>query len=137
MSPVVSFVRSIYAILSAPTHLSALCRSSECDMCMTVGSPQSARSRVGAVTASGQLRRSLERLIAWSEVRFGALVDEAEPADAERQRVERILLEAHAPDYWFAASRDGNREAHYRGASFSCSEWLAWAATEGLHWGCN
>ena len=49
-------------------------------------------------------------------MRFAARVDAAEPAAAERERVERILLEAHAPDYWFAASRDGNREAHYRGA---------------------
>ena len=49
-------------------------------------------------------------------MRFAARVDEAEPAPAERERVERILLEAADPDYWFAASRDGNREAHYRGA---------------------
>ena len=27
-----------------------------------------------------------------------------------------ILEEPQSPDYWFAASRDGNREAHYRGA---------------------
>ncbi|KAK9826359.1 hypothetical protein WJX81_001998 [Elliptochloris bilobata] len=59
--------------------------------------------------------RSLERVIAQTEVRFAASVDEAEPEAAERERVERILLEAADPDYWFAASRDGNREAHYRG----------------------
>ena len=49
-------------------------------------------------------------------MRFAARVDEAEPSAAERERVERILLEAADPEYWFAASRDGNREAHYRGA---------------------
>jgi len=61
-------------------------------------------------------RRSLERLVAWSEARFGAPVDEAEPGAEEAERVQRILRESAAPDYWFAASRDGNREAHYRGA---------------------
>ena len=55
-------------------------------------------------------------MIASTEVRFAARVDETEASSAERERVERILLEAADPDYWFAASRDGNREAHYRGA---------------------
>ena len=55
-------------------------------------------------------------MIASTEVRFGARVDEAEASPAERERVECILLEASDPGYWFAASRDGNREAHYRGA---------------------
>ncbi len=69
-------------------------------------------------------RRSLERLVAWSEARFGAPVDEAEPGAEEAERVQRILRESAAPDYWFAASRDGNREAHYRGAHLA----LLWPA---------
>jgi hypothetical protein len=30
--------------------------------------------------------------------------------------VASILAEPESPGYWFAASRDGNRESHYRGA---------------------
>lgn len=26
-----------------------------------------------------------------------------------------IVDEAYSPDYWFCASKDGNRESHYRG----------------------
>jgi hypothetical protein len=29
--------------------------------------------------------------------------------------VAAVLAEPDSPGYWFAASRDGNREAHYRG----------------------
>lgn len=32
-----------------------------------------------------------------------------------------ILAEPEAPGYWFAASRDGNREAHYRGPHLGAS----------------
>jgi len=77
-------------------------------------------------------RRSLERLVAWSEARFGAPVDEAEPGAEEAERVQRILRESAAPDYWFAASRDGNREAHYRGAPVALL-WPACLCTGVLH----
>lgn len=43
-------------------------------------------------------------------------VDASPPAPEEHARVEAILAESTAPDYWFAASKDGNREGHYRGA---------------------
>ncbi|BDA49980.1 hypothetical protein COCOBI_15-1080 [Coccomyxa sp. Obi] len=59
--------------------------------------------------------RSLERLVSWQEVAFSGEVDMAEPEAEETERVDRIMAEAEAPDYWFAASRDGNREGHYRG----------------------
>ena len=36
-------------------------------------------------------------------------------APEESERVKAITAECHAEDYWFAASRDGNRESHYRG----------------------
>ena len=29
--------------------------------------------------------------------------------------MDKVLSECKEPDYWFAASRDGNRESHYRG----------------------
>lgn len=41
-------------------------------------------------------------------------VDPAPPAPEEHARVTGILAESTAPDYWFAASKDGNREGHYR-----------------------
>ena len=34
----------------------------------------------------------------------------------ESARVQNIVDEAKQPDYWFAASKDGSRESHYRGA---------------------
>lgn len=40
----------------------------------------------------------------------------AEPEPEEEQRVSRIMSESEDPDYWFAASKDGNRAGHYRGA---------------------
>lgn len=42
-------------------------------------------------------------------------LDEEPPSSEEQARVAGILAEPSAPDYWFCASRDGNREAHYRG----------------------
>ena len=61
--------------------------------------------------------RSLERLLSCRNVPFAAgPADAAEPAPAVHQRVLTIVAEADDDDYWFAASRDGNREAHYRGA---------------------
>ena len=42
-------------------------------------------------------------------------LDAAPPTAEEQQRVAAILSEPSSPTYWFEASRDGNREAHYRG----------------------
>jgi hypothetical protein len=61
------------------------------------------------------MSRSLEKLISWQEVAFSGVMDESEPQAEEEQRVSRIMSEAEDPDYWFAASKDGNREGHYRG----------------------
>ena len=59
--------------------------------------------------------RSLERLVSARDVAFADAVDDAPPSDDACARVDAIVAEPDAPDYWFAASRDGNREAHYRG----------------------
>ena len=61
--------------------------------------------------------RSLERALSVRDVAFDgtAPVDPSPPAPEEHARVANILAESTAPDYWFAASRDGNREGHYRG----------------------
>jgi len=61
--------------------------------------------------------RSLEQVLSCRDVSFAAgPPDSAGPAPPDHQRVLTILAEADDDDYWFAASRDGNREAHYRGA---------------------
>ena len=64
--------------------------------------------------------RSLERLVAWQETLFDAAAptDPSEPLVEEAERVSRIMMEQDAGDYWFAASRDGNREGHYRGVGY-------------------
>ena len=41
-------------------------------------------------------------------------LDGAPPAAEDLARVAAIVAEQDAPGYWFAASRDGNRERHYR-----------------------
>ncbi len=41
--------------------------------------------------------------------------DEAGPSPAEQEIVKNVIAEADDPGYWFAASKDGNRESHYRG----------------------
>ncbi len=53
--------------------------------------------------------------MAWQETLFAETLDPSEPLAEEAERVARIMTEQDAPDYWFAASRDGNREGHYRG----------------------
>ncbi|CAK0786704.1 hypothetical protein CVIRNUC_009918 [Coccomyxa viridis] len=58
--------------------------------------------------------RSLERLMSWAEVPFAPSVDSSEPEPEELGRVEKILAEADEEEYWFAASKDGNRVSHYR-----------------------
>lgn len=59
--------------------------------------------------------RSLERLLSCRHIDFQGGLDAAPPTAEEQQRVAAILSEPSSPTYWFEASRDGNREAHYRG----------------------
>ncbi len=42
-------------------------------------------------------------------------------SEAEKANVSRVVSEAHRADYWFAASKDGSRESHYRGAIINAS----------------
>jgi hypothetical protein len=48
------------------------------------------------------------------------------PLPTLQERVHSIVAEAYQEDYWYAASRDGNRETHYRGER--CL---------GPHWACH
>lgn len=59
--------------------------------------------------------RSLERTLSVQNVPFRPAGDgaEAPPPREQEERVAGILAESGAPDYWFAASRDGNRRSHY------------------------
>ena len=53
--------------------------------------------------------------MSWAEVPFAPSVDSSEPEPEELGRVEKILAEADEEEYWFEASKDGNRISHYRG----------------------
>lgn len=63
--------------------------------------------------------RSLERRLSVQSVDFGGgrRADGADgwpaPPPDQLARVAAVLTEPDAEDYWFAASRDGNRRAHY------------------------
>lgn len=81
---------------------------------MAVASPLRLAVDCAAVTLYET--RSLERLVSCQLVGFQGGLDEAPPSSEERARVAAILAEPSSPTYWFAASRDGNREAHYRGS---------------------
>lgn len=59
--------------------------------------------------------RSLEKVLCSHTVPFQPLVSDAAVSSEELAHVDKVLTECKEPDYWFAASRDGNRESHYRG----------------------
>lgn len=59
--------------------------------------------------------RSLERLVSARDVALADETDDAPPTAHAAARADAIVAEPDAPDYWYAASRDGHREAHYRG----------------------
>jgi len=42
-------------------------------------------------------------------------VDRQQPREDDAERARRVLAEPLEEGYWFQASKDGNREAHYRG----------------------
>ncbi len=48
-------------------------------------------------------------------VAFQSGLDPALASSEEQQRVRAIVAEADQEGYWFLASRDGNRKAHYTG----------------------
>ncbi|GBF97525.1 hypothetical protein Rsub_10448 [Raphidocelis subcapitata] len=48
-------------------------------------------------------------------------IDVSEPTAEERARVDRIVSEQDEEDYWFHASKDGNRESHYRDAALGAT----------------
>lgn len=73
--------------------------------------------------------RCLERVISRQLVPLQLPADLAEAPAEEFERVQGVVAEADDKDYWFHASRDGNREKHYRcGASGPIGELICSAA---------
>ena len=63
------------------------------------------------------LVRSLEKYLELSKVPFSSedQLSESMPSQQEQDNVQAVLQEADHPSYWVSASKDGNRESHYRG----------------------
>ena len=61
--------------------------------------------------------RSLEEYLELSKVPLNSedLLDDSMPSQQEQDNVQAVLQEADHPSYWVSASKDGNRESHYRG----------------------
>ena len=61
--------------------------------------------------------RSLEKCLDRTRITLSpeAGLDERPASHSEQDSVQAVLEEAEHPDYWVSASKDGNREAHYRG----------------------
>ena len=47
-------------------------------------------------------------------------VDNSEASQLQQNNVNAVLQEADDPSYWVSASKDGNRESHYRGEQHIC-----------------
>ena len=75
---------------------------------------------VDCATVAVYACRSLEGLLCCRDIPFAAgPIDGAGPLAEDHRRVLNIVAEADDDDYWFAASRDGNREGHYRGTALT------------------
>lgn len=58
--------------------------------------------------------RCLERVISRHVMPLQLPTDLADAPAHEFERVQGVVAEAEDENYWFHASRDGNREKHYR-----------------------
>lgn len=66
--------------------------------------------------------RSLEKYLELSKVPLSSedQLNDSMPSQQEQDNVQAVLQEADCPSYWVSASKDGNRESHYRGLLHSC-----------------
>ncbi|KAF5832696.1 hypothetical protein DUNSADRAFT_11341 [Dunaliella salina] len=109
-------------------RISRICSevSSDFDVCDPASKSQALL--VDTLDISFYCARSLERQISCHSIQLQGApcvdgsgtdtadwVDESPPSKEERDRIQGIVNEVHLPDYWFFASKDGNRETHYRG----------------------
>lgn len=58
-------------------------------------------------------------------------VDGRQPSAEQADYVRKVVAEWDAPDYWFDASKDGNREMHYRGNAMGATL-VHWVQPPGL-----
>ncbi|KAL0029394.1 hypothetical protein WJX77_004302 [Trebouxia sp. C0004] len=67
--------------------------------------------------------RSLEKYLELLKVPLSSedQLDDSMPSQQEQDNVQAVLQEADHPSYWVSASRDGNRESHYRGPALGCT----------------
>ncbi|DBA70060.1 TPA: hypothetical protein ACH3X2_012307 [Trebouxia sp. C0005] len=67
--------------------------------------------------------RSLEKYLELSKVPLSSeyQLDDSMPSQQEQDNVQAVLQEADHPSYWVSASKDGNRESHYRGPALGCT----------------
>lgn len=67
--------------------------------------------------------RSLEKYLELSKVPLSSedQLNDSMPSQQEQDNVQAVLQEADCPSYWVSASKDGNRESHYRGPALGCT----------------
>lgn len=61
--------------------------------------------------------RSLERVISKQTIPLATATDLSDATATEQAYVSKVVAEADDPDYWYHASRDGNRQNHYQGSA--------------------
>lgn len=95
------------------TTLNAICKEESAAFTETDRVKDALRIWVDRVAVVLFSCRSLQRLLISHEVLLDATVDPRPVDPMEQERVHAIVEEAYQDDYWFAASRDGNRAGHY------------------------
>lgn len=97
------------------TTLNAICKEESAAFTETDRVKDALRIWVDRVAVALYSCRSLQRLLISHEVLLDTTVDPRPVDPIEQERVQSIVEEAYGDDYWFAASRDGNRAEHYTG----------------------
>eukprot|EP00882_Tetradesmus_deserticola_P029489 GHRQ01033034.1.p1 GENE.GHRQ01033034.1~~GHRQ01033034.1.p1 ORF type:complete len:222 (+),score=63.81 GHRQ01033034.1:84-668(+) len=94
-------------------RLNQLCRE-QSGIFQTPGQMKAQAVMVSALSTVVYETRCLERVISRHVVQLLQPADLSDAAADEVQRVQAVVAEADDEDYWFHASRDGNRENHYK-----------------------
>lgn len=97
-------------------RLNEICRE-QSGIFQTPGQVKAQAVMVNSLSTIVYEARCLERVISRHVVQLLQPADLADAAADEVQRVQGVVAEADDEDYWFHASRDGNRENHYRNAA--------------------
>ena len=58
-------------------------------------------------------RRSLERILSRHQIELASPLDSSEPSESQLNLVASVVGAAEDENYWYYASKDGNREGHY------------------------